>query len=95
MGRDVFRRCVQTVRHRIILGRPIAGKDIVGATAQQQIESVALSRDDCLPSSVIMMRHRPSAVAIVVFVRPTGPLDHAVQRDVFDDSDRSHGVLFS
>jgi hypothetical protein len=47
MGGDVFRRgiqsaCYQTVR----LLRPVAGEDIVGATAKQQIETLSLRRDD-------------------------------------------------
>src|SRR5262249_33480272 len=35
-----------------------------------------------------------SAYRIAVFVRPAGGLDHAVQRDLFDDPDLSHGVSF-
>ena len=47
LGRDVFRRLVQTVRHRTVLGfRPIVAPDIVGSAAQQQIESLAVPRVD-------------------------------------------------
>jgi hypothetical protein len=39
----------------------------------------------------IAIRHRPSAVWVVaVFVPATGSLDHAVQRDMFDDFEFSH-----
>jgi len=49
VGRDVFRRGIQTVRYRTIPGlRPEAGPDIVGAAAKQQIEDAALSLDDGL-----------------------------------------------
>ncbi len=39
----------------------------------------------------IAIRPRPSAVWVVaVFVPATGSLDHAVQRDMFDDFEFSH-----
>src|SRR5213592_4848273 len=42
----------------------------------------------------IEIRHRPSAMRVVtVFVPSAGRLDHAVQRDLFDDLDLSHRVF--
>src|SRR5205807_7677545 len=82
-----------TVRYRTVLGlRPVAGEDIVGAAAKQQIEAPALRRDDSLSNGRIEIRHRPSAMRVVVaaFVPSAGRLDHAVQRDLFDDPDVSH-----
>src|SRR5437588_6148380 len=39
----------------------------------------------------IEIRHRPSAMRVVaVFVSSAGRLDHAVQRDLFDNLDLSH-----
>ena len=84
VGRDVFRRRVYSVRQQAFRGgRPKAAPDIVGSATQQQIEIVAVRRDDGLFSSGIVMWRRPSAVAVVVFLRA---LNHAVQRDIFDDS---------
>jgi hypothetical protein len=61
--------------------------------AQQQIEILAMRRNDGLSYGRVGMRHCPSAVGVVaVFARPAGGLDHAVQRDMFDDPDLSHGV---
>src|SRR4030095_6824292 len=91
VGCDVFRRSVYRVRHRAFRGvRPKAAPDIVGSTTQQEIEIVAVSRDDGLSSFGVVMRRRPSAVAVVVFLRPAGALNHSVQRDVFENFELSH-----
>ena len=97
IGRDIFRRRVQTVRHRTLRGlRPKSAEDVIGPAAEEQIEGFALSRDDGLSRSLVVTRRRPSAVGTVaVFVRSTGSLDHAVQRDVLDDLDLSHGLCFA
>src|SRR5215475_2709607 len=96
VGRDVFRRCVQTVRHRTLRGfRPKATEDIVGSTTQQQIESVAVCRNNGFSCSSVVMRRRPSAVfetVTCIFLWAAGRLDHAVQRDMLDDPDFSHAV---
>src|SRR6202041_480088 len=96
VGRDVFCRRVQGVRHRAFLGfRPKAAENIVGSTAKQQIEVVGVSRHDgCSPFGTAMWR-RPSAVREAttgIFLRPTGRLNHTVQRDMFENLDLSHAV---
>jgi hypothetical protein len=92
MGRDIFRRRVQAVRHPIVLDlRPEAREDIVGASAEEQIEFRAMRNKDCLSPGRIVKRRRPSAVWIVaVFVPAAGSLDHAVKRYVFDDFELSN-----
>lgn len=87
MGRDV-----QTVRYRTVPGlRPVVGEDIVDAAAKQQIEAAAPCLGDGLSPGGASMRYRLSAMRVVaVFVPSAGRLDHAVQRDVFDDPDLSH-----
>src|SRR6266567_482071 len=74
--------------------RPVAAPDIVNSPAQQQIESLAVSRDDVPSCFRVGMRPRPSAIreAVGIFFWPAGSLNHAVQRDVFDDLDLSHRV---
>jgi hypothetical protein len=91
VGRDIFRRRIYAVRKRTVLGlRPEARPDIVGASAKQQIEALAMRREDCLSAGGIAIRRRPSAVWVVaVFVRAAGSLNYAVQRDMFDDFDFS------
>src|SRR5262245_3143179 len=71
--------------------------NIVGSAAQQQIERLAVSRHDGLSPCGVGMRRRSSAVleaVTCIFLRPAGGLNHAVQRDVFDDLDLSHAVSF-
>jgi hypothetical protein len=66
---------------------PEARPDIVGATAKQQIEALAMRGDDCVPASGGPIGRGPVAVGeVAVFA---GDLDHAVQRDVFDDFELS------
>ena len=99
VGRDVFRRRIYAVRHRTPRGfRPEAAPDIVGSTAKQQIESVALGRDNGFSSSRVVMRHRPSAVleaATGIFLWAARRLNHAVERDMLEDPDRSHKISSS
>ena len=78
--------------------RPITAPDIIGSAAQQQIEVVAVSRRDRRSPFGVVMRRHPSAVreaATAIFFRTTGALNHAVQRDLFDDSDLSYSGLLS
>ena len=93
VGNDIFCCRIEAVRNRTARRLwPEARPHIVGATAKQQIEALALRGDDCVPASGGPIGRGPVAVGeIAVFV---GGLDHAVQRDVFDDFELSHGVLF-
>lgn len=92
VGDDEFLCGVQAVRQRIAFGvRPIAGPDIVGAAAQQQIEGLAVRGEDRLADGWIAMRDGPAAVGIVaVFVGAATSLDHAIERHVFEDFDFAH-----
>jgi hypothetical protein len=84
VGRDVLLRRVEAVRHRTARRlRPVARPDVVGATAEQQIEALALRGEDRLPTGGGPVGRGPVAVGEVVVI--CGVLDHAVQRDVFDD----------
>jgi len=89
VGSDIFCCRIEAVRHRTARRLwPEARPDIVGATAKQQIEAPAMRGDDCLPASGGPIGRSPVAVGeIAVFA---GDLDHAVQRDVFDDFELSH-----
>src|ERR1051326_1004692 len=97
VSRDIFRRCVQTVCHWTLRSfRPKAAEDIVGSTTQQQIESVAVCRDNGFSYRRVVMRCRPSAVLEAgtdIFLWAAGCLNHALERDVFDDPDFSHANL--
>src|SRR4029078_9893275 len=77
------------VRHRTARRLwPEARPDIVGATAKQQIEAIALRGEDCLPASGTAIGRGPVAVGKIAVIG--GMLDHAVERDVFDDFELSH-----
>src|SRR5258708_1513149 len=84
VGRDIFRGRIQAVRERAARGlRPEARPDIVGASAKQQIEGLAMRREDRFSRGGIAIRQRPSAVWVVaIFIRAAGGLNHAVQRDM-------------
>src|SRR5712691_13146753 len=86
---DIFCCRIETVRHRAARRLwPVARPDIVGATAKQQIEALALRGHDCLPTSGGPIGCGPVAVGEIAVI--AGVLDHAVQRDVFEDLKRSH-----
>src|ERR1700722_15193151 len=89
VGSDIFCCRIEAVRHRTARCLwPEARPGIVGATSKQQIEAPALRGNDFLPASGGPIRRGPVAVGeIAVFA---GNLDHAVQRDVFDDFELSH-----
>ena len=90
---DVFCRSVYRVRHCAFRGgRPKAAPDVVGSAAQQQIEIVAVSRDDGRSHLGVVVRRGPATVTVVIFLRTAGALNHAVQRDMFDDPNLSHAV---
>src|SRR6516165_4622758 len=52
VGGDIFCCCIEAVRHRTARHLwPEARPDIVGATAKQQIEALAICGEDCIPAS--------------------------------------------
>jgi hypothetical protein len=92
MGSDIFCCRIEAVRYRTARRLwPVARPEIVGATAKQQIEALAMRGHDCIPASGGPIGRGPVAVRETALF--AGGLDHAVQRDVFDDLDLSHGAL--
>src|SRR5437867_7050350 len=88
VGSDIFCCRIEAVRNRTARRLwPETRPDIVSATAKQQIEALAMRGGDCVPASGGPIGRGPVAVGEVVFA---GDLDHAVQRDVFDDFELSH-----
>src|SRR6266487_3772391 len=84
VGSDIFRCSTETVRYRTARRLwPEARPDIVGATAKQQIEALALRGHDCLPTGGGPIGCGPVAVGEIAVI--AGVLDHTVQRDVFED----------
>src|SRR5437899_7632226 len=52
VGRDIFRCRIDAVRHRTARRLwPVARPNIVGATAKQQIEALAMRGEDFVPAS--------------------------------------------
>src|SRR5207247_1821412 len=89
VGSDIFCCRIEAVRNRTARRLwPETRPDIVGATAEQQIEALAMRGGDYVAASGGPIGRRPVAVGeVAVFA---GDLDHAVQRDVFDDFELSH-----
>src|SRR2546428_4999289 len=87
--RDVFRCRIEAVRHRTARRLwPEARPDIVGTTAKEQIEGLAIRGEHCVPASGGPIGRGPVAAGEIAVIG--GVLDHAVQRDVFDDCELSH-----
>src|SRR6266853_7010338 len=94
VGSDIFCCRIDAVRHRAARRLwPEARPDIVGATAKQQIEALAMRGEDCLSASWGPIGRSPVAVREIAVIG--GVLDHAVQRNMFHDPDFSHDVSFS
>src|SRR6266853_2469372 len=86
VGSDISCCRIDTVRHRTARRLwPEARPDIVGATAKQQIEAPAIRSEDCLSASWGPIGRGPVAVGEIAVIG--GVLDHAVQRDMFQDPD--------
>src|ERR1700739_713297 len=77
VGSHIFCCRIETVRYRAARRLwPVARPEVVGATAKQQIEAVALRGGDCIPASGSPIGRGPVVVGeIAVFA---GGLDHAV-----------------
>src|SRR5438128_4634385 len=94
VGSDKFCCRIEAVRHRTARRLwPEARPDIVGATAKQQIEALAIRGEDCISASGGPIGRGPVAVGEIAVIG--GVLKHAVQRDMFHDPDLSHDVSFS
>src|SRR2546421_8016908 len=92
VGSHKFCCRIDAVRHRTARRLwPVARPDVVGATAKQQIEALALRGDDCVPTSGGPIGRGPVAVGEIAVI--VGVLDHAVQRDVFEDFELSHLIF--
>src|SRR5438105_319539 len=92
VGRDILRCRIDAVRHRTARRLwPVARPDIVGATAKQQIEALAMRGEDCISASGGPIGRGPVAVAEIAAIG--GVLDHAIQRDVFEDLELSNFSL--
>src|SRR5262245_24914636 len=90
---DIFSCRIEAVRKRTARRLwPVARPDIVGATAQQQIEALALRGDDRVPAGRGPIGRGPVGVGETDFARL---LNHAIQRDVFNDFEFSHLVSIS
>src|SRR5882724_8891028 len=77
MGRDIFPCRIKAVRHRAAWRLwPEPRPDIVGATAQQQIEARSLRCKQCVPAGGGSVGRGPVAVGEIVVIG--GMLDHAV-----------------
>src|SRR5437763_6033203 len=89
VGHDIFSCRIEAVRHWTARRLwPVARPGIVGATAKQQIEALAMLGEQCIPACGGPIRRRPVGVGEVAAV--AGDLDHAVQRDVFADFELYH-----
>src|SRR5262245_22182995 len=89
VGRNILRCRIEAVRHRTARRLwPEARPGIVGATAKQQIEALAMRGEDFVPASGGPIGRGPVAVGEIAVIG--GVLDHAIQRDVFDDFELSH-----
>src|SRR4051812_37196721 len=89
VGSDIFCCRIEAVRHRTARRLwPEARPEIVGATAKQQIEPLAMRCEDCIPACGGPIGRGPVAVGEIAVIG--GVLDHAVQRDVFHDFELSH-----
>jgi len=79
---DIFFCCIEGVRHWTARRLwPEARQDIVGATAKQQIETLAAGGEECIPASGGPIGRIPVDVGEIIVI--DGVLDHAVKRDVF------------
>ncbi|MNJ64638.1 hypothetical protein D3C77_606010 [compost metagenome] len=74
--------------------RPVAGEDVVGAPAQQQLEGLAEQGLHGLAEDFLGVGHDPAAVAEAatgVFLRATGALHDTVEADEGGYDEFAHG----
>ena len=89
VGRDILRRGVQTIRHRIVCDLwPVVTPYIVGMATKQQIEGAAMSSTDSFSYGRIGMWRGPTTIFVVSIFTPSARrLDDTVNGNVFDDPD--------
>ena len=88
MGRDEFRRAVETVGHGPSLTWPVTGEDVIGLTTKKEVKPFALRRHDRFADGGVVKRGCPAAktkATTGVFIRPARCLNDAVEGNVFDD----------
>src|ERR1700680_4544655 len=91
VGSDVLRCRIDAIPYRAAGRLPPGDRpDIVGATAKQQIKALAMRGHHQLPAGGGPIGRGPVAVRKVAVIG--GVLDHAVERDVFDDLELSHSL---
>src|SRR4029077_17338861 len=94
VGHHVLRCRIDAIPYRTAGRFPPGDRpDVVGATAKQQIKALAMRGHDQLPAGGGPIGRGPVVVGEVAPIG--GVLDHAVQRDVFDDFELSHSLSIS
>src|SRR5262249_9887957 len=92
---DVFRRLVERLGDRVVaLVRPVGGEDLVDAAPQKNVELTGDSLANGLVQAIIQEGHGPASVGEPVpriLLGATGRLHDAVESDLRDCDDLSHG----
>jgi hypothetical protein len=92
---DVFRRLVERLGDRVVaLVRPVGGEDLVGPAPQKHVELTGDSLANGLVQAIVQEGHGPASVGESVpriLLRATGRLHDAVESDLRDCNDLSHG----
>src|SRR5262249_49836984 len=92
---DVFRRLVERLGDRVVaLVRPVGGEDLVGPAPQKHVELTGDSLANGLVQAIVQERHGPASVGEPVpriLLGATGRLHDAVESDLRDCDDLSHG----
>ena len=91
VGSDIFCCRIEAVRHRTARRLwPEARPHIIGATAKQQIEALAIRGEDYISASGGPIGRGPVAVGEIAVMG--GVLDHSVPRDMFHASPRMYAM---
>jgi hypothetical protein len=93
---DVFRRLVERLGDRVVaLVRPVAGEDLVGPAPEKHVELTGDNlANGLVHQGVVHEGHGPASVGEPVariLLGPTGRLHDAVESDLRDCDDLSHG----
>jgi hypothetical protein len=92
---DVFRRLVERLGDRVVaLVRPVGGEDLVGPAPQKHVELTGDSLANGLVQAIVQEGHGPASVGEPVpriLLGATGRLHDAVESDLRDCDDPSHG----
>ncbi len=94
-GGDVFGRAVEGLADRVVVVvRPVAGEDIVGAATEEHGELAGDGLADGAADGFLAAAHGPAAVGEAVtgvFVGAAGGLHDAVVGEVGEDDELAHG----